>query len=96
MGLRDYKEYKKRKELEELLAHFGLNLDVIKKSVDEVEILKKQCADLRAEVEALKKANLSTSVVKKEQEKKDKAKTEGKTSPEDYVKMFSGDLEELN
>lgn len=85
MGLRDYRKYKKEQELKG-----SETISLLLKRIDELE---KKVAELE------KRSTPSASSYDKlseEEKKKIKAVQDGKTKPEDFIKLFTGNIEEFN
>lgn len=97
MGLKEYKNYKKMKEFEAFLKENGVDFSVltnISSLLTRLNEQEKRIIELEARCERLEKRNKEQKPLTDE-EKKAKALLEGKTSPDDFVKMFTGGLEEL-
>ncbi len=83
MGLRDYRKYKKELDL---------------KNSETISFLTKRIEELENEVKELKSQR--TTIVKTEKmSEKDKARLKAlqeKTSPQDFINLFTDDLEEFD
>lgn len=82
MGLKDYRKFKREQELKES---------------ETISFLLIEIGKLKEEVENLK-AQLSAPAINitDDEKKKIKMAQDGKTKPEDFIKLFTTDLEEFN
>lgn len=81
MGMREYKKFKREQELKES--------ETISLLIKEVEELKARVSSLEAVLQAAPKLS-------EDEKKKIKVLQDKKTKPEDFISMFTGDLEEFN
>ena len=91
MGIADYRKYKKMKEFEAFLAEFGLTVEDLHK----IAALKGRVEELEQRVSLLEKTPKPVEKEKSEEDKKAEAQSKGITRPEDFVQLFTTDLEEL-
>lgn len=82
MGLKDYKTYKKRQELLELLSSFGITEEDLKY--------------LHSALKIVKEGNINKPVeITDEQKKKIKDKLDKTLTPEQMIQAFAGETEEF-
>lgn len=82
MGLKDYKTYKKRQELLELLSSFGITEEDLKY--------------LPSALKIVKEGNINKPVeITDEQKKKIKDKLDKTLTPEQMIQAFAGETEEF-
>lgn len=100
--LKDYKEYKRRKQFEDNLAHFGISLEMLTNATklitaleNKVGALTNEVNDLKSKLEEAQSSPKKPEKVKTEEQKQADALLKGKITPEEFVKSFAVDMEEL-
>lgn len=86
MGLRDYRKYKKEQELKD-----SETISLLLKRIDELE---KKVAEL--EKRPMHYVSSGYEKLTEDEKKKVKMAQDGKTKPEDFIKLFTGEIEEFN
>lgn len=92
MGLKDYRNYKRRKRfLDFLLFEFGVSEDDLK----DIKNLKEQVLVLSKQINALEESNKHSAKITAEEKRKNEDKSNKAVRPQDIVKMFENDAEEF-
>lgn len=92
MGLKDYRNYKKRKHfLDFLSSEFGVSEDDFRN----IKNLKEQVLVLSKQISALEESNKHSAQITAEEKRKNEDASDKAVRPQDIVKMFENDAEEF-
>lgn len=92
MGLKEFRNYKKRKDF---LNFLSSEFDVSEEDLKNIKTLKEQVSVLSAQINALEQSIQHSAQITAEEKKKNEEASNGAVRPKDIVKMFENDAEEF-